>query len=178
MTRDATLPVRFPRGTGPLAPLRGGRHARPDEQGRVLRHEADLVSLRTSLASWWGPVRLFQSALDQLQGRAAAPVPAAPQAREAAWKLGRALARDPGEAAAVRAFVCEFYELQVALDTEKGRLARQKRQKAPSPIDARSLRSRFHRLAVFLHQLREIPAVDRALAAIDVSALPSLAGRP
>lgn len=132
----------------------------------MLRTEADVVGLRVSLDAMWAPVRLFQSALDQVQGRASAPVPADRDARDAAQLLGRALARDLGEAAAVRAFVCEFYELQVALDAEKGRLAREKRAFAPARTDTRALRSKFHRLGVFLHQLREIDAVDRALAAI------------
>lgn len=128
-----------------------------------------MVNLRASLDAMWVPVRLFQSALDQVQGREAAPIPAERLSRDVASRLARALARDLGEAAAVRAFVCEFYELQVALDAEKGRLARDKREAASPHADTRGLRGKFHRLGVFMHQLREIPAVSRALDAIDAA---------
>ena len=146
---------------------RSGRFAQSAELDRLLRTEADVVDLRASLDVMWTPVRLFQSALDQVQGRAAAPVPADRKAREAASGLGRSLARDLGEAAAVRAFVCEFYELQVARDAEETRLTREKPRQSPARSDTRCLRGKFHRLGVFLHQLREIPAVGRALDQID-----------
>jgi hypothetical protein len=175
------LPVRFPRKeppvaqrsdraeaahalqTGPLAwpgshdsgAELAPRFARGAELDGVLRNEAELVGVRAEMAELWGTIRVFQEALDVVARRC--------RALGVAGRLGRALERDLGEAAAVRAFVCEFYELQVQLDGAKAKMARDKRAVRGASGDTRGFRAKFHRLGVYLHQLTGIRAVTEAL---------------
>jgi len=122
---------------------------------RIARFLPDLLSLRDSMDEMWGAVRHFQAALDQLQGR----LRAAPQE---VIVLSRSMARDPAHESAVRAFVCEFYELQVAVDTAKAGIQ-------PGPGLA-ELRLRFRRLGAWLHGLQRrpgtLPSGQRPIAGV------------
>jgi len=195
--RESTLPVRFPRKELPVAqrseawpvysaeaahPLQTGplvwpgshesgvdrapRFARGADLDGVRPGEAEFVGVRAKMDTLWTTVRVFQEALDVVARRSAA--------RGVAGRLGRALERDLEEAAAVRAFVCDFYELQVQLDGAKA-TARSTASASTAAGgsgrfelrgDTRILRAKFHGLCVYLHQLTGIRAVAEALEKI------------